>query len=410
MLSLSFLRYNARYLAFGFLLNFSSYFGQTPFIALFSGDIRAEFGLSHGDFGSLYLIATIASAMSLAVYGRLADRISLGILGMIALAGLAVMSLSMAFVGSVGVLVLVLYGLRLFGQGMTGHIAMTAMGRWYTRARGRALSFAGLGYPIGQSFFPLVTVGIVAAFGWRQAWIVGMFYLLALAPFVFWLARRDPGEEAEAALKEARDADNRPIRHWSRSEVIRDPLFYILLPAVLAPPFMMTGVFFHQVHLVESKGWSLALFASGYPVYSAFTVALSLLTGWAIDRFGSGRLLPFYLLPMATALSVLAYTDGAAGLFVFMILGGTSSGAGMSLIGSLWPELYGTRNLGSVRSVIVGGMVLASALAPGLMGWLIDAGVHIEHQLFVMSAWAYGAALLMTILSLRSPRIIAMCR
>jgi sugar phosphate permease len=329
---------------------------------------------------------------------------------MVALAGLAVMSLSMAFAGSVGVLVLVLYGLRLFGQGMTGHIAMTAMGRWYTRARGRALSFAGLGHPIGQSFFPLVTVGIVAAFGWRQAWIVGMFYLLALAPFVFWLARRDPGEEAEAALKEARDADDMAIRHWSRSEVIRDPLFYILLPAVLAPPFMMTGVFFHQVHLVESKGWSLALFASGYPVYSTFTVALSLLTGWAIDRFGSGRLLPYYLLPMATALSILAYTDGPTGLFAFMILGGTSSGAGMSLIGSLWPELYGTRNLGSVRAVIVGGMVLASALAPGLMGWLIDAGVHIESQLFAMSAWAYGAALLMTMLSFRSPRIIAMRR
>ncbi len=410
MLSLSFLRYNARYLAFGFLLNFSSFFGQTPFIALFAGDIRAAFGLSHGDFGSLYLIATIASALSLTIYGRLADRISLGILGMIALAGLALMALSMSLVGSIGVLIIVLYGLRLFGQGMTGHVSMTAMGRWYTQARGRTMSFASLGHPIGQALFPIVTVGLVAAFGWRQAWIVGAIYLAVAAPLAFYLAIRDPGEEAEAALAQAKEEYIRPVRHWSRSEVMRDPLFYVLLPGVLAPPFMMTGVFFHQVHLIESKGWSLTLFASGYPVYSGFTVILSLLTGWAIDKYGSGRLLPYYLLPMATALAILGAVDAPWAVFAFMILGGISSGVGMSLIGTLWPELYGTQNLGAVRSIIVGGMVMATALAPGIMGWLIDANVHIENQLFAMSVWAFAAALLFTVLSRRSPRILAMRR
>ena len=38
----------------GFLLALFSSFGQTFFIALFSAEIRAEFGLSHGAFGSIY--------------------------------------------------------------------------------------------------------------------------------------------------------------------------------------------------------------------------------------------------------------------------------------------------------------------------------------------------------------------
>ena len=43
-----FLRDNAPFLSVGVLLTFVSSFGQTFFISVFAGEIRAEFGLSHG--------------------------------------------------------------------------------------------------------------------------------------------------------------------------------------------------------------------------------------------------------------------------------------------------------------------------------------------------------------------------
>ena len=58
----AFLRENARWLAGGFLLTLFSSYGQTFYIALSSGGIRGELGLSHGDFGWLYMFATLASA------------------------------------------------------------------------------------------------------------------------------------------------------------------------------------------------------------------------------------------------------------------------------------------------------------------------------------------------------------
>lgn len=100
--------------------------------------------------------------------------------------------------------------------------------------------------------------------------------------------------------------------------MLRDPLFYALLPGILAPSWV-TGVFFHQVHLAEVKGWSLSWFAACYPVYAAATVALSLVAGWAIDRWRAARLLPFYLLPLAAGLAVLGLVDAAAGTVVFML-------------------------------------------------------------------------------------------
>src|SRR6056297_2918334 len=51
---LDFVRTNAPWLAAGFLLTFASSFGQTFFISVFAGEIRATYGLSHGDWGAIY--------------------------------------------------------------------------------------------------------------------------------------------------------------------------------------------------------------------------------------------------------------------------------------------------------------------------------------------------------------------
>ena len=53
----------ARFVAAGFALCFFSSFGQTFFIGVFGGAIRAEFGLSHGSFGLLYSLATLTSVV-----------------------------------------------------------------------------------------------------------------------------------------------------------------------------------------------------------------------------------------------------------------------------------------------------------------------------------------------------------
>jgi len=62
MNTLAFLLKNRRFLGFGLACTLASNFGQTFFIALFGGTIRAEFQLGHADFGALYATATLISA------------------------------------------------------------------------------------------------------------------------------------------------------------------------------------------------------------------------------------------------------------------------------------------------------------------------------------------------------------
>jgi len=56
------------------VLTLSSCFGQTFFISIFAGEIRGEFGLSHGEWGGIYTIGTLASALLMLWAGGLTDR------------------------------------------------------------------------------------------------------------------------------------------------------------------------------------------------------------------------------------------------------------------------------------------------------------------------------------------------
>jgi len=169
---IDFLRTNARWLGAGFLLTFASAFGQTWFIALFAGGIKETHGLTDGGWGSLYTVATLSSAALLFARGALADTMPLSRLAPLMALLFALAAVMMAFANSIWMLGIAVFGLRFCGQGMFGHIAMTAMGRWFRARRGRAVAVATLGHPAGEFVLPLLTVLVAAALGARSTWLI----------------------------------------------------------------------------------------------------------------------------------------------------------------------------------------------------------------------------------------------
>ena len=387
----AFLRDNARWVFGGLLFTFFSSIGQTFFIALSAGDIRAEYGLTHGGFGTLYMVATLGSALTLPYLGQIVDRYSVRKVALIVVPMLAAAAVSMAFSVHVVQLVVTIYLLRLFGQGMMTHTAFTAMGRWFSAQRGRAVSVVSLGHNAGEAMFPLLFVAAAALVGWRNSWLLAAALLLVVAlPAITLLI---------AAERTPRSTDPAPraaaARDWTRAEVVRDPVFYVLLLGVMAPGFIGTTIFFHQVYLVELRGWSLELFASSFTVMALMTITFALVSGALIDRFSGVALLPGFLLPLSAACLVLGAFDGQWSAFVFMALLGLSYGFSTTLFGSLWPEIYGTRHLGSIRALTVAVMVFATAMGPGLTGYLIDRGVSYPAQILVMGCYCILVSLVM---------------
>ena len=382
-----------RILAFGFALTFFSSFGQTFFIALFSRDIRDEFGLSHGSFGAVYSLATLASGLSIIWAGGAIDRFPLRRYTRAVVLGLAGAAVLFATAKTLALLFAALYLLRLFGQGLMGHTAMTTVSRVFAGNRGKAMSVAALGFPAGEAVLPTVFVALTAVLG-REViwWIVAAGVVAVLWPLVEWQLRTMSVPRPE--LPEDGESESGGESAWTRRAVLGDRHFYFVLPAVLAPPFIITGLFFHQIAMVEAKGWTMEWFAASFSVYALSQVVSSLVAGPLVDRISASRLLGVYLVPMAAACCLLWILRHPLTAWGFMIAAGFSGGTLTTIVGSYWAEAYGVRHLGSIRSLVTALMVFSTAASPVLLGKMIDAGVTFEQISLLCLIYVLGASIL----------------
>jgi MFS family permease len=403
-----FIRHNFRWIAGGFLLTYFSSFGQTYFISASVGEWQAAFDLSHGEFGRLYMFATLGSAMCLPFIGRVVDYFPEHRVIAVVVPVLAASTLMAAYAPTVVLLTASIFLLRLFGQGMMTHIALTATGRWFALQRGRAVSLVVLGHQGGEATIPLAFAALTVAFGYRAGWLAGAAALLLIGlPFAVWAYRvpRSPRGTEQRGEPHPRDAHN-----WTRAEVVRDPVFWVLLTGVLGPPFIGTTIFYHQDYMTALRDWPPQLFALSLTVMAFTTVVCALITGALVDRFGAKALLPFFLLPLGASCFVFGLGGPPWMLFAAMILLGISYGISSTLFGALWPEIYGALHLGSIRSIIVSAAVLATALGPGATGTLIDLGMPLPAQMTALGAYCVAAAVVMTLASIalrrRAPRAV----
>ena len=384
------------------MLTFFSSLGQTYFISASVSEWQVAFGLSHGEFGRLYMFATLASALCLPFVGRLVDVVQAHRIVAVVAPVLAGASLLAGYASSVPMLVAAVFLLRLFGQGMMTHIALTTTGRWFVAERGRAISLVVLGHQGGEATIPLAFAAITIAYGYRVGWVAAAVALLVIGlPFAYWAYHKPRVPHGQLSTEKKRSPE---VRSWTRREVLRDPIFWILLTGVLAPAFIGTTIFYHQNYLTALHDWPPQLFATSLLVMALTTVGFALLTGAAIDRFGATVVLPFFLLPLASACFALAYSGPEITLFIVMVLLGISYGISSTLFGSLWPEIYGLANLGGVRSITVSAAVLATAIGPGLTGTLIDRGMDLPAQMMFFGIYCLLAAGAMTIASVSLSR------
>ena len=369
-----------------------SNYGQTFFIALYSAEIRTAFDLSNAGFGALYSAMTLLSACVMVYSGRLIDEWSLSRFTVFVLLGLAAGCVVMGLANHIVWLAVALFMLRHFGQALSSHTGMTAIGRAYDANRGQAVSLIQLGYAGFEGFFPLMAVAMIAWLGWQQSWSVYAIILVLIAvPLQLTLSRTGP----QVVNDEAEQGD---MPQADRRAVLRDKRFYLVLPLYIASPFLLTGMFFHQVQLADTRGWDLAVLAAAFSLYAGLKIVTSLLTGPMVDRYSARRILPTMAIPLLLGLWLILLPDNIVGVvmtpFVYMGLLGVHLGMAGPVSGGLWPELFGTKNLGAIRSMTSPIMVASTAASPILFGLLLDANISFGQLAGISMVYVVGAAML----------------
>lgn len=402
---LGFIRQHWALLGFGFTAVFWGNFGQSFFIAWFGADIQRSLGLSAGEYGSAYSLATLISAATVVWAGSLIDRVSLRTYAVSMALGLAAALAVLSQANGLITLLVGFYLLRLFGQSLLPHGGVTSMARYFVEQRGKAISVAMSGVPLGEIVLPLIAVAMIAAIGWQASFaLIAAGTIMVLIPLLLWLLSRShiplmpavpTGRSGNALESDSGGA--------GRREMLHDYRYWLALPGLMANPFLVTGVFIHQNFLAAEKGWSVSWLATCFVVYGAVHWLSSLATGALVDRFKGPRLVGIFLVPMFISMLLAALMPGDVAALLILALLGMSAGSSPPITGSLWPEIYGTRKLGAVRSMNMAIMVLATAISPVLFGYFIDNGVGAYGLFGACAVYVFIASLMMMASYPRNP-------
>ena len=388
------LRINPRLALFALAATAASGFGQTFFVSFFGGEIRQAFDLTHTAYGSLYSGATLCSALLLLRFGGLVDTWTLSRVTALAIGILAGGCLLVGFAPGALVLAAGFVCIRFGGQGMMSHIGMTTAARYFTAHRGRAVALAAMGFPLAEAVLPAGAALLLLWVGWRAPWVVGAGLLcLLILPVLTFLSRGAPSAH-EVASKDHSATPGTGRSRFNRRDVLRDPGYYLILPATLLTPFTVTALFFHQMAFAEELGWSLELLATGFSVYAACHLGALFVAGPLVDRLGAARALPLALAPIVTGLVLLATVASPLIVYAYLGLVGATQGLSATASGAIWAERYGILHLGAIRSMNQSIMVVSTAISPILLGFFLDKHVGITTLALGLAGCAVLAALL----------------
>ena len=368
---------NLKIIVFGFIFTFFSSFGQSFFLGIFNSSIRNELLISHGQFGTIYALATLASSFLLIWVGKKIDDINISRFALLVILLLSFSCFFFSRISSLGILFISIFLMRFSGQGMMSHTATTTISRYFTKSRGKALSSGWFGLSTAEFFLPVLMIYLLTITDWRNIWIAISIITIVFLPLISYVLVKNINFDSREAT-EGEEFKEENIKQWKRAEVVKDFRFYIICSNILAMPWIATGTFVYQSFILSSKNWGPYVIAKSFMAYSVLSVITLFISGFLIDKFTSRKLLIYMNIPLLMAVIVIFYFNNPISSFVFLGLIGISNGFANVLGSSTWAEIYGVKYIGSIKALTTALMVFSTAFGTALFGILIDSGFSIE--------------------------------
>lgn len=368
---ISFFKQNIALLSFGLLLTFFSSFGQTFLLSLYVPSIEEFLNISNTEFGTIYAIATIGSALTLPWIGGFFDKTRIKRYTLLVIFGLALALLLLSFSYHFILVVIGFYGLRLFGQGLMTHTSVSSMARYFDKNRGKAIGIASTGHPIGEAALPIIITLLIGTLGWRGALqISSLTCIVLVAPLALILLNR--------ARKSIKSYQQQHSKQQGKKEKVNIPKllserrFWIITPVVFMVGFTNTAIFFFQLKLGDAKGWSPEWVATSISAFAIANALGVLGSGGLVDKYTGKKLFPYFLIPYLIGLPILIIYEHQLIYPLSLALFGLGQGTGRTIKDAMLAELYGTEIIGQIRSIFITIMVISTAIGPVVFGMLLD--------------------------------------
>lgn len=342
---------------------------------VFFNSLAGEFGWSRAVISGASSLAYLLSGVFGIVIGRLNDIYGPRNLVRIAAIFLGTGVMLMSQVVEIWQLY-VFYGI-VFGIGLSAVdvIALTTTARWFSHSRGFMTGLVKVGTGAGQFLIPFLASILIAAYGWRQAYLnigaVVMLILLAVAQIL----KRDPGDGNFRETSDKRPGLNTPdIQEVNlrTKDAIRTIQLWIICGVNVLLVFSLLIIIVHIVPHATDLGLSPAQAAGVLSTIGAVSIIGRLTTGTAIDRVGSKPTMVVCLLILLSALLFLQVADSLWMLYLFACVYGVAHGGFFTAISPLTAEVFGIASHGAILGIVVFFGTVGGATGPIVAGQMFD--------------------------------------
>jgi len=353
-------------------------------LGLFIDPMNDELGIGQSMFGLAQTARLIGFSATGWLVGRYLDRygarLPLAVAGLIV--GGSVIGLAFIEAGWQMIVLLLVSGMTgLQGQGGNLYTSVP-IARWFLRKRGQAFAIAFMGIPVGVFILAPLTQVLIDSIGWRQTWLVfGVSGTIVTVLIALLVVRREPADmglqpdgdpEPPPRMPGDRIDHARRERSWTREEAMRSSTFWrVAMVDGMRMGSMSTLGLFRIPYYIEN-GISAQAVAFALSVEAAVAAVAGLATGWLVDRFPPRFISAGSNVPLLLAFLFTMGADSVWQVFLAAAMFGIAAQSFSISQGTLWPDYFGSANIGKIRGIAMPLGLALSALSAPLTGLVKD--------------------------------------
>lgn len=346
-------------------------------VNVFMVPVTTSLHWTRGMFSAALLTSAVTSPIMTPVFGHLLDRYGIR---RVALPASVVYSLSL---GSLSLLqanaywaLFVIVGFSAgFGAGLGPIVYSKAIAAWFDKERGIALGIATCGVGLGTFLLPQLGQHVIAAFGWRAAYVAigATTFVLSFAMIAIFV--REPAGYIERmrlvrALKAHGPA---PFGLSTRAAITGTRQFWILCVIFLLLGTACNGILSGNfVPLLHDRGYSPAAAAALLGASGIAAMIMRILVGLGLD-FVHGPIFSaiVMLLPPVGVGILLSHAGGPGPMFAAICLG-LAIGAEVDMLGYFVSRYFGRRSFGMLYGLVFGTFAIGIGTGPAFLGLSYD--------------------------------------
>jgi MFS family permease len=265
----------------------------------------------------------------------------------------------------------------IFGIGLStvDVIALTTIARWFVRKRGIVTGIVKVGTGAGQMVIPFLVSILIIRYGWRSSCVIIGVAVLIILVAIAQLLRRDPGQMGLAPDGNVSGSTGFPdwdTEGLSLREAIRTRQFWTMCAAMLAIVFCLMTIMVHIAPYAQELNISPTRAASVLSTIGGVSMAGRFVSGFAIDRIGSKRVMIFCFFLLIAVLLWLQIATELWMLYLFAAVYGVAHGGFFTSFSPIVAEFFGIKSHGALFGVTMFSGMFGGALGPVMAGYVFD--------------------------------------